>query len=386
MTAALQPRRILIVTGEASGDLHAANLIRAAREIDPGLSFFGVAGERMRSAGCETLIPAEQIAVIGLVEVVRHLPTIRRAFKTVTSTFTGAQRPDLLVLVDFPGFNMRLAAAAKRFGIPVLYYIAPKVWAWRRGRAKKLARIVDRLAVIFPFEPEIYLPYGLTADYVGNPLLDEFADYQQRQTQPRPYAKDGRRLVGLFPGSRRSEIHYNFDTLLQAAVLLHQQRPELGFLMPLAISLDRSDIERRVAVSGLPIELIANDIYGVAASCDAVLAVSGTVTLQVALTGTPLAVLYKAAAFTYAVAIRVVRIPFVSLINIVAERSVVQEFLQDAATPEALAGEALRLLDDSVYKVQICSGLAEVREKLGDHGCSGRVARIVLEMTEGRDA
>jgi len=380
MPSVPRPARILIVTGEASGDLHAANLIRAAREINPGLSFFGVTGERMRSAGCATLLPAEQIAVIGLVEVLRHLPTIWRAFKTVTATFSGPQRPDLLVLVDFPGFNMRLAAAAKRAGIPVLYYITPKVWAWRQGRAKKLARIVDRLAVIFPFEPEFYRPHKVPTDYVGNPLLDEFADYQRQQVTARPYARADRRLVGLFPGSRRSEIHYNFDTLLQAAAQLHQQRPDLGFLMPLAISLDRGDIERRIADSGLPIELIADDIYGVAASCDAVLAVSGTVTLQVALTGTPLAVLYRAAALTYAVAMRVVRIEFISLVNIVAERQVVRELLQDDATPEALAAEALRLLDDQAYRAQVCSGLAEVREKLGESGCSHRVAQIILEM------
>jgi len=386
MTADSRQARIMIVTGEASGDLHAANLIRAAREMAPGLSFFGVTGERMRAAGCATLLPAEQIAVIGLVEVLRHLPTIWRAFRTVTATFSGPQRPDLLVLVDFPGFNMRLAAAAKRAGIPVLYYITPKVWAWRQGRAKKLARIADRLAVIFPFEPEFYRPYNVRTDYVGNPLLDEFADYQQRQVTPRPYACAGRRLVGLFPGSRRSEIHYNFDTLLQAAELLHRQRPELGFLMPLAISLDRSDIERRIADSGLPIELITDDIYGVAASCDAVLAVSGTVTLQVALTGTPLAVLYRAAAFTYAVAMRVVRIEFISLVNIVAERQVVRELLQDAATPEALAEEALRLLDDTTYRAHVCSGLAEVQEKLRTKGCSSRVARILQEMTGNTNA
>lgn len=377
-------KRILIVTGEASGDLHAANLIRAARELAPGLSFFGVTGERMRAAGCETLLPAEQIAVIGLVEVLRHLPTIWRAFKTVTATFNGPQRPDLLVLVDFPGFNMRLAKAAKRAGIPVLYYITPKVWAWRQGRAKKLARVVDRLAVIFPFEPEFYRPYNVPTDYVGNPLLDEFADYQQRQVTPRPYIRADRRMVGLFPGSRRSEIHYNFDTLLQAAERLHRQRPEIGFLMPLAISLDRSDIERRIAESGLPIELIADDIYGVAASCDVVLAVSGTVTLQVALAGTPLAVLYRAAALTFAVAMRVVKIEFISLVNIVAERQVVRELLQDAATPEALAAEALRLLEDTAYRAQVCSGLAEVREKLGESGCSGRVAKIMLDMVATR--
>jgi len=382
MTAVARQRRILIVAGEASGDLHAANLIRAARELDPGLSFFGVTGEKMRQAGCDTLLPSEQIAVMGLVEVIRHLPAIRRAFRRVTATFHGPERPDLLVLVDFPGFNMRLAKVAKQVGIPVLYYITPKVWAWRRGRAKKLAQITDRLAVIFPFEPEIFRTYGARVDYVGNPLLDEFAEYKSKVTESRPYACSGQTMVGLFPGSRRSEIQFNLETMLQTAGCLLEQRPELAFLMPLASSLEPGDLSGRIESSGLPIRLIVDDIYGVAASCDVVLAVSGTVTLQVALTRTPLAVMYKMAPLSFAIAKRVVKLSYVSLVNIVAGRQVVCELLQDEARPEQLCGELLKILNDPTYNEKILDGLDVVARLLGEPGSSRRVAQILLEMLD----
>jgi lipid-A-disaccharide synthase len=366
-------KRILIVTGEASGDLHAANLIQAAREIDSGLSFFGVTGPKMRAAGCETLLPYDDISVMGFVEVLGRLPAIYRAFKTVTATFTSTQKPDLLVLVDFPGFNMRLAKAAKKAGIPVLYYIAPKVWAWRRGRAKKLAETVDRMAVIFPFEPDFYKRYGLRADYVGNPLLD---DYVTTQDTSYPIPVDsGEQIVGLFPGSRRSEIHFNFETMLQAARLLLIEKPHLKFLVPLASSLDRAPIEKQVSASSLPIEIVETDIYSTATLCTAVLAVSGTVTLQIALTGTPLAVMYRAAALSVAIARRVVKIPYVSLVNIIAGKEVVREFIQEQASPEALAIEISKILDNPEYRKRLVNGLSDVKSRLGTGGCSEKVQR-----------
>jgi lipid-A-disaccharide synthase len=377
-------KRILLVTGESSGDLHAANLIKAAREIDPGLSFFGVTGPKMRGAGCETLLPYDEISVMGFVEVLGRLPAIRRAFKAVTATFASEQRPDILVLVDFPGFNMRLARVAKRAGIPVLYYISPKVWAWRQGRAKKLAETVDRMAVIFPFEPEFYKPYGLIADYVGNPLLDDYEASLESESEPCGInGTSGEQLVGLFPGSRNSEIRYNLETMLQTARLLLAAIPNLKFVLPLASSLDLSSIKTQIAASALPIKILENDIYAVAAACTAVLAVSGTVTLQVALTGTPLAVMYRASPLSVAIARRVVKIPYVSLVNIVAGREVVREFIQEQATPEALSAEMIKILSNNEYNKTICDDLKRVQAMLGTGGCSKKVAQIVMEMVRG---
>jgi lipid-A-disaccharide synthase len=379
-------RQALIVTGEASGDLHGANLIRAAREIDPGLSFFGVGGQRMREAGCDILIPAEDLAVMGLVEVIGRFPVIRRAFNILRRVLRGDRRPDLVILIDYPGFNLRVAAAAKRVGIPVLYYISPKVWAWRPGRVRTIARVVDRLAVIFPFEPELFRGTRLAVEYVGNPLLDEFHQSCTRDQFLHEYGLNpASPVVGLFPGSRPSEIKFIFDTILRTAAWVHRQRPAVQFLLPVAASLDRVALAAQVAGSGLPVLLVEDNIYDVAGACDAVLCVSGTVTLQVALAGTPLTILYKAAPLTYAIGRRVIQIPHFGLPNIVAGREVVKEFLQDAAVAENLGPEIMRLLDDMSYREKALESLAEVSRRLGGPGCSERVARMASAMSRGEE-
>lgn len=374
-------RRILIVAGEASGDLHGANLIRAARGLDPGLSFFGVGGPSMREAGCEIRIPLEQLAVMGLAEVLGRLLTIRRVFRSLRRLLNGSERPDLLVLIDYPGFNLRLAREARRAGVPVLYYIAPKVWASRPGRIRTLAENVDRLAVIFPFEPELFADTGPAVTYVGNPLLDEFAARKPEDDLSERLGLDpSRPVVGLFPGSRQGEIRHIFPTLLETAVLLRQRHPQIQFLLPVAPTLHRKELEALIDAMGLDVILTDGDIYSVAAACGAVLSVSGTVTLQVALSGTPLAIIYKMAPLTFAVARRLVKIPLVGLPNIVAGRQVVREFIQDAAQPEALADEIERLLFDPGYRAGVTGELSEVRRLLGEPGCSKRVAELLLEL------
>ncbi len=327
-------RRALIVTGEASGDLHGANLIRAAREVDPGLAFFGVGGKRMAEAGCEILIPGETLAVMGLVEVLGHFPVIFRAFRRLKRLLTANSRPDLLILIDFPDFNLRLARVAKRVGVPVLYYVSPQVWAWRRGRVKKIARVVDKLAVIFPFEPEFYRGQDIEVEYVGNPLLDEAQVGREREAITGAYGLDPLQpVVGLFPGSRRNELKYILETILAAADLLHQRFPGIQFLLPVAPSLEAEEFHRRLAGRALPVTVIHDNIYDVANACDAVICVSGTVTLQTALVGTPMAILYQMAPLTYQIGRRLVRLPHVSLANIVAGREVVREFIQEAGYP-----------------------------------------------------
>jgi lipid-A-disaccharide synthase len=375
-------RQILIVAGESSGDLHGSHLISATLERYPEVSFAGVGGQRMEQAGCRILFPAEELSVMGVVEVVRHLPRIFRRFAQLKKVLAADQPPDLLVLIDFPDFNLRLAKVAKKHGVAVLYYISPKIWAWRPGRARVIAERVDRLALIFPFEPQIYAPFKVQAEYVGNPLLDEFAARTPaRNLRSSLDLSDTAEIIGIFPGSRQSELRNIFATLLETAERLHAQRPDAVFVMPVAPSLSRSDLEQRLADSALPLHLIEGHIYDVAALCDAVVTVSGTVTLQLALTGTPMAVVYKVAPLSYAIGRRLIRIPFAGLPNIVAGRQVVREFIQDAADPLALCAEIARILDDPVYAGQIRAGLAEVRRQLGAPGCSLRVAEMIAEMT-----
>ncbi len=377
-------RKALIVTGEASGDLHAANLIEEAGRIDPDLGFFGVGGARMAAAGCEILIPGETISVMGLVEVIGQFPVIYRAFQRLKQILHGADRPDLLICVDFPDFNLRLARQATRAGIPVLYYISPQVWAWRRGRVKKIARVVDRLAAILPFEPEFYRGLDIEVEYVGNPLLDEVVTRQDRKSLLARYGfpEEGP-VVGLFPGSRRNELRYNLEVMLQTAESILRKEPQARFLLPVAPSLGREFLAERLCGSQLPLALTDDGIYDVVGACDAVLCVSGTVTLQTALVGTPMAIIYKMSPLTYEIGRRLIRVPHIGLVNIVAGERIVPEFIQHEANAENLSRELLRMLRDQPYRNQIQAKLAGVREKMGEPGCSLRVARMASEMSLG---
>lgn len=377
-------RRALIVTGEASGDLHGGNLIRAAREIDPGLSFFGVGGSRMAAAGCEILIPGEELAVMGLVEVVGHFPVILRAFNRLKALFYGPDRPDVLILIDFPDFNLRLARQAKKAGVPVLYYVSPQVWAWRRGRVHKIARIVDRLAAIFPFEPEFYQGLDIEVEYVGNPLLDEARVERNRDDFLHDLRLDpARPVVGLFPGSRRNELDYNFATIVATAVQIKARIPDVQFLLPVAASLQESAIRERLHGTALDVVFCEESIYDTANACDAIITVSGTVTLQIALVGTPMAILYKMSPLTFAIGRRLVKVPHIGLANIVAGQSVVREFIQDQANPKNISDEIVRILEDRDYSRGIRDGLGNVRQRMGEPGCSARVAQMASEMSRG---
>jgi len=382
MTAPLaDSKKVLIVAGEASGDLHGGNLLRAAGVLCPHLEFFGVGGEGMKQAGCRLIFPSDELSVMGLVEVFSQLPRLIKRFRQLKKILQGPTRPDLLILIDFPDFNLRLAKVAKGVGVPVLYYISPKVWAWRSGRARTIAARVDRLALIFPFEPEIYRPLGVAADYVGNPLLDEFVAAQTQGGLPQPLPPtDSAQLVGIFPGSRKSELRYIFPTLLETARRLHQRKPEVKFLLPVAPSLPREFFQDKLQGTGLPIKLVDENIYQVVANCDAILCVSGTVTLQIALVGTPLAIVYKVAPLSYAIGRRLIKIPYAGLPNIIAGKEIAREFIQGAATPANLTAELLRLLDDRAYAARLRQDLAAVKQAMGGPGCSARVAKMAAEM------
>ena len=376
-------KRIMIVTGEASGDLHGAKLMSAITAQLPDTKFFGVGGKNMAAKGCEILIPGEELAVMGIVEIVGHLPVILNAFNKLKREFYGSNKPDALVLIDFPEFNLRLARQAKKAGIPVLYYVSPQVWAWRRGRVKKIAAVVDSLAAIFPFEPAFYDGQDILVKYVGHPLLDEFEEAGNCQNlRPRLQISQDKKVVGLFPGSRHNELRYMLDTLVESAQLIFDKEPEVHFLVPVANTLSRADIQSRFPTE-LPVSFIESDdatIYDVASSCDTILTVSGTVTLQIALVGTPMAIFYKVSPLTYAIGKRLIKVDHAGLANIVAEDRIVPEFIQDMATPQNLADEALRVLNDSRYAKDMRSALEQVHTKLGEPGCSARVAAMLLQL------
>lgn len=370
----------MIVAGEASGDLHGSNLVKAALQLDPELRFSGIAGPRMRAAGVEALVDSSEMAVVGLVEVLAHFDVIFHAYITLKKIIR-TDPPDLLILIDYPDFNLRLAKLAKAAGVKVLYYISPQVWAWRVGRVKKIARVVDRMAVVFPFEVPFYEKERLPVTFVGHPLVDIVQPAMTREAAQQAFGLDAqRKTIGLFPGSRKSEIKRLLPVILNSAVLLHQRFPEAQFILPLASSLSHADLAPHLAGCGLDIKVVEGHGYDVMQVCDAIITVSGTVTMEIALIGTPMVIIYRVAPLTYQIGIRLIKVDHVGICNIVAGERVVPELLQYDAEPVKIAAEIGRMLTDSTYAGAIKTKLAGIREKLGSGGCSAKVAGIALEM------
>jgi len=373
-------KRVMIVAGEASGDLHGSNLVKEALRLDPALSFFGIGGPHMREAGVETLVDSSEMAVVGLVEVLAHFGVIYRAYATLKRIIT-TNPPDLLILIDYPDFNMLVAKVAKRAGVKVLYYISPQVWAWRTGRVKKIARLVDRMAVVFPFEVSFYEKAGVPVTFVGHPLADRVQPTMTRDKAFTSFGLDpSRRVVGLFPGSRRGEIARHLPLILESAKLLRDRYPGIQFILPLASSLTDADIAPQLASSGLEVVVARDKVYDVMQVCDAIVTVSGTVTLEIALMGVPMVIIYTVSPLTYEVGKRLIRVEHIGICNIVAGKRVVPELIQHEVTADRLAEEIGRYLDDPVHAGNTRTALATVKEKLGAGGCSERVAGIVLEM------
>jgi lipid-A-disaccharide synthase len=372
---------LLVVAGEASGDLYAARLIEELRRLVPEAATFGLGGDGLRAAGLEPVADSAEISVVGLFEVLRVLPRARQIFRALVAA-VERRRPRLAVLVDFPEFNLRLARQLKARGVPVVYYISPQVWAWRRGRVKSIARLVDRMLVLFPFEADFYRGHGLDVVHVGHPLVDEvpaLAQAWEREPDgPRPYR------LALLPGSRASEVEALLPVLLAAAARLARD-------LPVAIRLIRAPtvpaqlFDEAVALSGLPVEIVEADRFAAVADSHLALCASGTATLEVGLLGTPQIVVYRLARWTYLLGRLLVRLPDISLVNLVLGRRVVPELIQAAANPRRIAAEAARLLTDRPARDAMRGALAGLRGALGRSGASRRAASAVAELL-GREA
>jgi lipid-A-disaccharide synthase len=353
----------MLVAGEASGDLHAGNLARDLHRQSPELRLIGMGGPRMAEAGVELLVDSSRLAVVGLWEVLAHYPEIAAALRTLKRSL-ASERPALLILVDYVEFNLRLAKAAKALGIPVLFYVSPQVWAWRQGRVRKIGKRVDMMAVLFPFEVPFYERWSIPVRYVGHPLLEHVRVERGRDAARRDFGLDlDRPLIGLLPGSRRGELRRLLPLLVQTAQGLHRQRPELQFVLPLAGTLTHADLDELQLDLSL-IHIVDGHSYDVMNACDALAVASGTATLEAALIGTPMTIIYKVAPLTYWLVRRMLTIEHVGLANIVVGRAVARELIQHEAKPEALAEELLRLLEDTDYRSKVRAGLGEVRARL----------------------
>lgn len=373
-------RRVMIIAGEASGDLHGANLVREVLKRDPSVVFFGIGGSRMRAAGVDTLVDASDMAVVGLVEVIAHFPAIYKAFSRMRKILR-AEPPDLLILIDYPDFNLRLAGVAKKAGVKVLYYISPQVWAWRVGRVKKIGRVVDHLAVVFPFEVPFYERENIPVTFVGHPLVDSVRPVFSKDDARKRFALDPRgNVVGLFPGSRRQEVRSLFPIILQSASLLKKRFPGIQFILPLASSLTRADIDPFLESADFQVTVVEGMTYDVIQACDAIVSVSGTVTLEIAMLGIPMVIIYRVSPLTYMIGKRLIKVDHIGICNIVAGERMVKELIQDEAQPDWIADEIDKIISDAEHDRVIRDKYQMMREKLGAGGCSAKVADITLAM------
>ncbi|TVP85846.1 MAG: lipid-A-disaccharide synthase [Thioalkalivibrio sp.] len=373
---------VVVCAGESSGDNLAAGMMRSLSLRRPDLRFTGMGGERMRAAGAETLVDVSELAVMGLWEVITQYSRLRGLLHRMQRHLEEA-RPALLVLVDYVEFNLRLGAHARRLGIPVLFYVSPQIWAWRQKRIHRIKRSVDAMAVLFPFETRIYEEHGIPVRYVGNPLVDQMdapiGDLRRELNVP-----EGRRLLGLLPGSRQGEIRRHWPLMVATARCLQHRHGDLQFVVPLAPGFRPETLEALAPTDGLPVTLLTGSgrAREVMAASDLLLISSGTATLEAALLQTPMIVVYRMAPLSYALFSRLVRVPHIALANIVGGARLVPERLQGAADPEALCAEALGLLEDPARLAAMRDALGQVRDRLGPGGADDRVADAALELLE----
>ena len=369
--------RILIITGEASGDLHGAHLAKAITAQDPSAQLVGIGGPGMRAAGVTMIPGVPQLDLVGLVglsavrAIIQRVLAVRRVLK--------AEPWDLVVFIDNPGLNMRLARMAKAAGRRVLYYIAPQIWAWRPGRMKWIQERVDHVVVILPFEPDLYRRAGVRCTFVGHPLLDSVAPEYDRHALRRQFnLEESAPVIGLFPGSRVAEVNMLLPVLLQTAAELAKRDPKTQFILAQASSIDDNLLHDLLRESPVPVLVVKDQASEAMAVSDLLLVASGTATLQAAVVGTPMILLYKTTLPTYWVARMWIRVKWIGLVNLVAGRTVVPELIQDEATVERLTTEACRLLNDRQAYDEMKNGLLQVRQSLGDRGASFRTAQVVL--------
>ena len=373
--------KILISAGEASGDIHAAAVTAALKQIDSSVEVFGMGGDALRAAGGEVLFDIKDHGVMGFVEVIKKLPDLFK-LRSDFARVMDERQPDCLVVVDYPGFNMKLAKVAHDKGIPVVSYIAPSAWAWNKGRAKNVAKIVDKVACIFPFEYDVYKEAGAPVEFVGHPLLDIVKPAWERTEAEAWVGKQpGHPLVLLMPGSRLMEIEKMLPNLLAGAKLLKKQLPEVQFAMPRAGTIPLELLQSKIKASGLEIKITEGHNYDLFSVADLALATSGTVTLEAALCGLPSIIVYRTSALNAFIARRVINIPNIGLPNIVAGRQILPELLQEEFTPANVAKTAVELLAPE-HRPQLEADLAFMKARLGEPGAVKRVAQLILRIAE----
>ena len=376
--------KIMMSAGEASGDLHGARLAKEMLEMEPDVQLFGFGGAKMAEAGVRLVRDCRDYSIMGVWEVVLGLGRLLQLEKTLVESMRE-EKPDLLLIIDYPDFNWRLAAKAKALGVPVFSYIPPSAWAWRKGRAKKCAAIAKEIVTIFHHEIGPYVTAGANVSFLGNPLVDTVrADMEPEAARAFFGLKDGERAALLLPGSRRQEISFLLPDMLKAVRLLKEKRPETRFFLPVAPGLERREIERHIEKSGASVELTEEHVYDLMGVADFAIATSGTVVMEAALMDLPAVVCYRMGRLNYAIGRMLVKIDHFSLPNIILGEEAEPELLQDEVTPERIAEEAAKLYKGEPQRDSVMARLKVAVLQLGPPGASVRVAAHVLAAAAGR--
>lgn len=379
-----QGPEVFISAGELSGDQIASFLVRELRKLSPELRFTGLGGDQMLKAGVDVRVNlVKDLAIIGFTEVIAKYPKIRRVFYD-TVDYLKKNRPSVLVLIDYPGFNLRLAEEAHKLGVKVIYYVCPQVWAWHRSRVKKIRQYVDKALVILPFEESFMRSNGVEAEFVGTPWLDVMILTMNRDQVFDHFGFDkDKRLVGLLPGSRRKEVEALLPIMLEAAEKIQAERDDVQFVIPRATTVKAELIDHLMTMAQVEVKVVDAFRYNVRSAMDLAIVASGTATLETGLLGCPMAIIYKVHYLSWLIGKQIVKIPYIGLINLVAGDMVVPEFVQDQCTPENIANHCLKMLSDPTEFEKIRFQLDRVKEKMGGPGASKRAAKRVYEQIYG---
>jgi len=380
----MEPKRplLMISAGEASSDMHAAHLLQALKKRKVEFDAFGMGANKLRDAGMELTLDCRELAVIGIVDVLINYPRFLKRLKVLRQALIE-RKPDLLIIVDYPDFNLKLAETAKSTGIPVLFYISPQIWAWRKKRINRIGALVSQMAVLFPFEVDVYQQAGIPVTYVGHPLVDDAKCEKDKQAAQTHFGLNTTKpVIALLPGSRKGELSRNLPVMLSSAKYIHTLRPECQFIIPVAPTLDKASVQLMLDEHGQICKLIDGESYCVMRAANVVLTASGTATLETAMIGTPMSIMYVVNSINYAIMRRLIQIDNIGLVNIVAGKRIVQEFIQEKAQAKPLAEELLRLLDDEDYRNAMREELKSVQDKMGSGGASDRVAELVITLLD----
>ena len=382
------PKKILIIAGEASSDYHAASLVKAINSIRDDMNFFGIGGEDMQNAGVNVIYNIIDLAVIGPADLIKYYNKLRRIYNDLCYRIKQ-DKPDCAILIDYPGFNLKIAKDLKSQGIPVIYYISPQIWAWGSGRIKKMKHLVDKILVFFKFEESLYQKEGIDVTFVGHPLLDTVKQTKDRNELISQFRlKPQKVTIGMLPGSRKDEVIRILPIMIKTAKLIQETMgaDNVQFLLPVAKTLEIKLVKDILKEAKSNITIIEKDTYNAISLCKVAMVASGTATLETALLGVPMAIIYKVGLFTYLVAktVIIIRIPYIGLVNVVAGEKVVPEFIQCGAKPKLIAEYLLKLLKDENYWQKTKKQLLEIKSKLGAPGASMRAAKEVVDFLQNR--